>query len=79
MKREKWLLAFGLAVAVDLGASTLHAASIIDEGERASAPGTSAEAGNGRCENDRAANLRPRQTILQPGTLYPLSVNASGC
>src|SRR3974390_2893607 len=31
MKREKWLLALGLAVAVDLGPSTLHAASIIDE------------------------------------------------
>lgn len=31
MKRKKWLLAFGLAVAVNIGASTLHAASIIDE------------------------------------------------
>ena len=31
MKRDKWLLALGMAVAVGLGASTLHAASIIDE------------------------------------------------
>src|SRR3974377_570328 len=31
IESETWLLALGLAVAVDLGPSTLHAASIIDE------------------------------------------------
>lgn len=38
MKREKWLLAFGLAVAVGLGASNLRAASIIDEWASVKAP-----------------------------------------
>src|SRR5271155_2475573 len=38
MKREKWLLAFGVAAAVGLGASTLHAASIIDEWASVKAP-----------------------------------------
>jgi nicotinamidase-related amidase len=38
MKHEKWLLALGLAVAVDLGASPLHAASIIDEWASVQAP-----------------------------------------
>jgi nicotinamidase-related amidase len=40
MKREKWLLAFGLAAAVGLGlgASSLHAASIIDEWASVKAP-----------------------------------------
>src|SRR6516225_6017057 len=38
MKRKKWLLAFGLAVAVNIGASTLHAASIIDEWASVQAP-----------------------------------------
>lgn len=40
MKREKWLLAFALAAAaaVGFGASTLHAASIIDEWGSVKAP-----------------------------------------
>ena len=38
MKRDKWLLALGLAVAVGLGASKLHAASIIDEWANVKAP-----------------------------------------
>jgi len=38
MKREKWVLAFGLAAAVGLGASNLHAASIIDEWASVKAP-----------------------------------------
>lgn len=38
MKREKWVLAVGLAAAVGLGASTLHAGSIIDEWASVKAP-----------------------------------------
>jgi nicotinamidase-related amidase len=38
MKREKWILALGVAAAVGLGASTLHAASIIDEWGSVKAP-----------------------------------------
>ena len=38
MKRGKWLLAFGLAAAVGLGASNLRAASIIDEWASVKAP-----------------------------------------
>ena len=38
MKRDKWLLALGLAVAVGAGASTSHAASIIDEWASVKAP-----------------------------------------
>lgn len=38
MKREKWLFAFATAAAVGLGASTLHAASIIDEWASVKAP-----------------------------------------
>ena len=38
MKREKWLLTFALAAAIGLGASTLHAASIIDEWANVKAP-----------------------------------------
>ena len=38
MKRDKWLLALGLGVAVGLGTSTLHAASIIDEWASVKAP-----------------------------------------
>jgi nicotinamidase-related amidase len=38
LKREKWLLALGLAAAVGFGSSTLHAASIIDEWTSVTAP-----------------------------------------
>jgi nicotinamidase-related amidase len=38
MKREKWLLTFALAAAIGFGASTLHAASIIDEWASVKAP-----------------------------------------
>ena len=38
MKHEKWLLAFGLAAAVGLGATGLCAASIIDEWSSVKAP-----------------------------------------
>ncbi len=38
MKREKWLLGLTLAAAAGLGASTLHAASIIDEWDSVKAP-----------------------------------------
>jgi nicotinamidase-related amidase len=40
MKRQKWFLAFALAAAVGLGASMLHAASIIDEWASVKAPPT---------------------------------------
>jgi nicotinamidase-related amidase len=40
MKHEKWLLALGLAVAVNLGASSSHAASIIDEWASVKVPPT---------------------------------------
>lgn len=38
MKRNTWFLAFGLAAAVGLGASSLHAASIIEEWGSVKAP-----------------------------------------
>ena len=38
MKRGKWVLAVGLAAAVGLGASSLRAASIIDEWASVKAP-----------------------------------------
>ncbi len=38
MKRGKWLLAFGLAAAIGLGASSLRAASVIDEWTSVKAP-----------------------------------------
>jgi len=40
MKREKWFLAFGLAAVIGLGASSLHAASIIEEWGSVKAPPT---------------------------------------
>jgi nicotinamidase-related amidase len=38
MRRNKWVLAFGLAAAVGFAASTVHAASIIDEWASVKAP-----------------------------------------
>ncbi len=38
MKRNKWLLAFGLAIVIGLGAPNLRAASIIDEWANVKAP-----------------------------------------
>jgi nicotinamidase-related amidase len=40
MKRDKWFLAFGLAAVIGLGASNLHAASIIEEWASVKAPPT---------------------------------------
>lgn len=55
MKRANWLLGFALAAGVGLGASTLHAASIIDEWSSVKAPAPPAV---------KAVTVDPKTTAL---------------
>ncbi len=56
MQREKWLLAFGLAAAIGLGASGAQAASILDEWSSAKAPAAAPPA--------KAVTVDPKTTAL---------------